>query len=270
MNLRQIEVFRAVFLAQSISGGARQLNIAQPSVSRMMHHLEKQLGYALFERRTGRIFPTFQASALFRETDGLFERVQRVSDLAGSLRSGLGERLAVLSYYSAALQAVPKILHAVSMSFPEISLSLDAKNPVDQIEDIIRADADVGIAGNVPNLPSLDQRYLGHDVLVAVLPRNHPAAAEQVLSLAQITTMACIAGPADSPVGRMLRQAFSERGLAFKTLIAIGSPVPVFELVLGDLASGYMVLPASPAVRARLGEAARKLGVPVDGVVAGA
>jgi DNA-binding transcriptional LysR family regulator len=231
MNLRQIEVFRAVFMARSVSGGARQLNIAQPSVSRMIRHLEKQLGYTLFELRMGRIAPTYQADRLFRETNGLFEQVQRVSDLASSLKTGVGERLAVVSYYSAAIQAVPKILHAVARKFPDTSFSLDTKSPSDQIEDIIRADADVGIAGNVPDLPSLEQRYLGHDELVAVLPRDHPAASRKVLGLADIAGMPCIAGPPNSPVGRMLRQTFKDHDVELKTQIAISSPVPIFELV---------------------------------------
>jgi predicted RNase H-like nuclease len=38
------------------------------------------------------------------------------------------------------------------------------------------------------------------------------------------------------------------------------------SLLLGDLTTGYMVLPASPTVRARLTVSARKLSVPMDGV----
>jgi predicted RNase H-like nuclease len=38
------------------------------------------------------------------------------------------------------------------------------------------------------------------------------------------------------------------------------------SLLLGDLTTGYMVLPASPAVRERLTVPARKLSVPMDGV----
>jgi predicted RNase H-like nuclease len=39
------------------------------------------------------------------------------------------------------------------------------------------------------------------------------------------------------------------------------------SLMLGDLASGYMVLPASPDVRAYLTMAAGKQSVPVDGAL---
>lgn len=40
------------------------------------------------------------------------------------------------------------------------------------------------------------------------------------------------------------------------------------SLLLGDLSSGYMVMPVSSEVRTRLSEAARKVGVAVDGAVA--
>ena len=39
------------------------------------------------------------------------------------------------------------------------------------------------------------------------------------------------------------------------------------SILLGDLRSGYMVLPASPDLRARLSDAARRIRVPVDGIV---
>ncbi len=39
------------------------------------------------------------------------------------------------------------------------------------------------------------------------------------------------------------------------------------SLMLGDLTNGYMIVPASPAVRQRLRSAARKLAVPIDGVL---
>jgi predicted RNase H-like nuclease len=39
------------------------------------------------------------------------------------------------------------------------------------------------------------------------------------------------------------------------------------SLILGDLKTGYIVLPASSAVREYLAEPARKLSVPIDGAV---
>jgi DNA-binding transcriptional LysR family regulator len=57
MNLRQIEVFRAVMLAGSVTDAARSLHVSQPGISRMLSHIELQLGLRLFERHKGRLRP---------------------------------------------------------------------------------------------------------------------------------------------------------------------------------------------------------------------
>ena len=55
MNLRQIEVFRAVMITGSVSGAARLLHVSIPAVSRLLSHTESRLGFLLFERVKGRL-----------------------------------------------------------------------------------------------------------------------------------------------------------------------------------------------------------------------
>jgi DNA-binding transcriptional LysR family regulator len=57
MNLRQIEVFRAMMLAGSVTDAARLLHVSQPGISRMLGHIELQLGLTLFERGRGKLRP---------------------------------------------------------------------------------------------------------------------------------------------------------------------------------------------------------------------
>ena len=50
MDTRQLAYFVAVYEQRSISAAARQLDIAQPSVSSALQQLEQQLGTLLFIR----------------------------------------------------------------------------------------------------------------------------------------------------------------------------------------------------------------------------
>src|SRR3546814_16410960 len=88
MNLRHMEIFRAIYHAKSVSGAARILGISQPSVSRMLHYLEYRLGYKLFRLRKGRIVPTHEAEQMISEIDGVFEAVGRVDRIASDIREG--------------------------------------------------------------------------------------------------------------------------------------------------------------------------------------
>ena len=55
MRYRQLEAFRAVMLAGSMTQAAEMLSISQPAVSRLIACLEQDLDFALFRRRRGRL-----------------------------------------------------------------------------------------------------------------------------------------------------------------------------------------------------------------------
>lgn len=61
LNLRQIEVFRAVMITGSINGAAQLLYVSQPAVSRMLSHTEARIGFQLFERVKGWLYPSPEA-----------------------------------------------------------------------------------------------------------------------------------------------------------------------------------------------------------------
>jgi DNA-binding transcriptional LysR family regulator len=61
---RQVEAFRSVMIAGSITEAANALHISQPSVRRLIGDLEASVGFKLFERKHGRIYPTAEAIQL--------------------------------------------------------------------------------------------------------------------------------------------------------------------------------------------------------------
>lgn len=65
LNLRQIEIFRAVMTTGSISGASQLLFVSQPAVSRLLSHTEQRVGFALFERIKGRLYATPEAKNFF-------------------------------------------------------------------------------------------------------------------------------------------------------------------------------------------------------------
>lgn len=68
---RALKMFLAVCRANSISGGARLLNISQPSVSNAIAQLEQSLGASLFERSRTGITLTVEGEVLLRRADAI-------------------------------------------------------------------------------------------------------------------------------------------------------------------------------------------------------
>lgn len=68
---RAIRTFLAVVRSNSISGGARLLNISQPSVSNAIAQLEQALGASLFERSRSGIVLTLEGEALLCRAESI-------------------------------------------------------------------------------------------------------------------------------------------------------------------------------------------------------
>ena len=72
LRFRHIEGFRAVMQTGTATGAASLLNVTQPAVSQLMTEMEGAVGFALFDRRGGRLVPTSHAALLFDEIERCF------------------------------------------------------------------------------------------------------------------------------------------------------------------------------------------------------
>ena len=91
MNYKQLEAFRAVMEAGTVTGASELLHIAQPSVSAHISNLEHALKIPLFIRRAGRLVPTAEAMLLNEEVGRIVKGCDPCGDLHPA-QSGPGRR----------------------------------------------------------------------------------------------------------------------------------------------------------------------------------
>ena len=85
INHRQIDAFRAVFQTSSMTAAGALMGITQPAVSRLIRDLEAEMALTLFDRSAGRLTPTPDAVALFREVERSYQGLDRVAHAAAEL-----------------------------------------------------------------------------------------------------------------------------------------------------------------------------------------
>ncbi|WP_272800297.1 LysR family transcriptional regulator [Sphingobium sp. AntQ-1] len=83
LTLRQIEIFRAIMIAKTVSAAAQMLGTSQPGLSRMLGHMEDKLHFRLFDRTRGRLVPTHEARVLFRKSS-MSIRASKTSTMSSS------------------------------------------------------------------------------------------------------------------------------------------------------------------------------------------
>lgn len=74
INLRQMEVFRAVMQSGGVNSAAQLLHVSPPAISKVLAQAAKASELVLFERVKGRLIPTPEAQRLFEEIERRLDR----------------------------------------------------------------------------------------------------------------------------------------------------------------------------------------------------
>ena len=78
-SMSLLSAFEAVLRTGSTAAAARELDLTQSTVSRLIQNLEQQLGRLLFERQKQRLIPTIAAQAYARDITRALDLIQRGS-----------------------------------------------------------------------------------------------------------------------------------------------------------------------------------------------
>ena len=212
MNLRQIEVFRAIMLTGGISDAARFLGVSQPNVSRLIRHTEDRLGIKLFERIKGRLYPSAEALTLYEEVEKAYLGIRLVHDMAQDLALSRTGRLRLVCSPSLGLTLVPKAITAFRAQRPGLRIGLEILPQAALLERVLTHQADLGISMFPSDHPNLKVETLCRGRLVCVLPADHALAAMPAVTPADIAGHPLISYDRDTPQGQLIDQAFaSER-----------------------------------------------------------
>jgi len=214
MNLRQIEVFRAVMTTGSTTEAARLLHVSQPGISRLVRHLELQLGVALFERRSGRLVPTAEARELQEEIEKVYRGVQHVRDVAAHLRFGTRTTLRVLSSANTALQLVPRCIAALVGQATGARVLFESLPTREIVKLMVTEEADVAISSAPLDHPALDIEEIGRWELLCALPADHALLKKARPSLAEVLAGRLVVYSPEAPQSAVIDHWIESHGVA--------------------------------------------------------
>jgi DNA-binding transcriptional LysR family regulator len=231
LNLRQIEVFRAVMITGSISGASQLLFVSQPAISRLLAHTESKIGIALFERIKGRLYATPEAKKLFREVEAVYASVLRVNQLASDLAEHREGILNVVSSPSVGQMLIPQAIAAFRRKNSHVKVTLQLLGFAPLLDRILAGQADVGVTILPTAHPNVVSQRLGTGRLVCACPPDHPLASRSGVSTADLLPYPLIAYDRESPFGQLTGELFAQADQVLRPSIEVGSPLNACSLV---------------------------------------
>jgi len=211
MNLRQIEIFNAVYLQGSASAAARSLGVSQPTVSKVIKRFEDRLGFKLFERVSGRLYPTSRANTLFESVAPMFEQFSDLEILARRLASeGDGHlRFAMTPAFS--LEIGPKAISHFVEVHKKATLEAETLHGGEISKRLIQGELDLGLVFDAPRYAGLQAQRIGTTEFVCISPDSENLLEPGPVNLSDLTSVKLIELNSKSVLGQRLQDKFADR-----------------------------------------------------------
>lgn len=172
MEFNQIESFLGVIKHKSFSAAAKELYLAQPTISNNIQRLESELKTTLINRTSksisltdsGKLFYKYAVELINIRDKAQFEIMEYENNIQGQIE--------IMASSIPEQYILPYIIKNFKKSYPKISFIVKQKNSKDIIDDIIRGKETYGVVG--AKIPSRKLDYLDfcEDELLLALPNT--------------------------------------------------------------------------------------------------
>lgn len=185
MELHQLRYLRSVVRTGSVTAAAEAEFVAQPSVSKQLRQLERELGVPLFHRVGRRVVPTQAALTLADCADRVFGEIEAGLAAVSGPESTFAGSLRMCATETVADNLLPRALAELRRRHPECHVLVEMLGTDDAVRRVLDDEFDLAVVV----LPLADSRLevtplLTEEVFLAVAP-GHPWAQRRLVPVAE-------------------------------------------------------------------------------------
>ncbi len=194
MEIRVLRYFLTVAREGSITGAANSLHLTQPTLSRQLQELEKELGQKLFVRGKTKITLTTEGMMLRKRAEEIVEMVEKTEAefksineiISGDIYIGCGE--------TESMKYIAEVMKDVRLEYPNIKFHIYSGNAEDVTERLDKGLLDFGMLIQPIDLSKYDYITMPQkDIWGALLLKTDRLAQKKVLTLNDIVKEPLIA-----------------------------------------------------------------------------
>ncbi len=221
MNLRQLEVLRAVMKRRTTTGAAHELGMSQPAVSNAIKNAEQQLGFQLFDRVANRLAPTQEAKTLYAESETLFRLYETLRHRTRQIAAGHTGKTTVLVTSELSESLLPGVMQRFLKRHPDVEITVDVLPLHGVLEGVETNYGDVGLVMAPHERPGLACEQLLAMPMVVACSSDHALAQRPFIEPADLKGEQLILAPTSGRINKMMEAAFSDAGVVFEPRIKI-------------------------------------------------
>lgn len=183
MELKNLTTFLAVAEKETISAAAKQLHLSQPSLSRQLMDLEKELGVTLFTRGNRKITLTEDGLLFRKRAEEIVELLEKTRSEFLSPRDTIAGNVSIGAGETYVIQLLGAIIKEVQAEYPNIKFHFYSGNADEVKERLDKGLLDFGVVispADVKKYHSL--RLPAKDTWGVLMRKDSPLAVKEVIT----------------------------------------------------------------------------------------
>jgi LysR family cys regulon transcriptional activator len=232
----------------NVSATAQSLYTSQPGISKQIRLLEDELGVEVFSRSGKHLTHITPAGEVIIQMAGEIlrkaESIKRVADEFSNERKG---QLGIATTHTQARYALPSVIQTFRNDYPDVALQMNQGTPVQIAEMAANGTVDFAIATEgIEHFNDLVMMPCYRWNRAVVVPRDHPLASRQELTLADVAAESIVTYVFGFTGRSKLDEAFDAEGLTanvvftatdtdvIKTYVRLGLGVGIIAAMAHD------------------------------------
>lgn len=216
LRFRQLQAFHAIVENGTVTGAAEALGISQPGISNLLSQLERETGFALFERMHSRLVPTPEAELLHREIDTMVRGLDRVTQTVVDLQNKQAGQLQIASQHSISFGFMPKLIAGFVRDKPDLNISFQSQYSSKIQEWVLSGLFEIGICEMPMLYDALHSYPLQVETQIA-LHKDNPLTRHDVLTPRLLSGEPFLVMGPDHITQRRLKEAFESADVPLNT-----------------------------------------------------
>ena len=220
-TLQQLRILKAVATEKNFTKAAEVLYLSQPSLSKQIKTLEKNLDILLINRENNKISLTENGKVFLQYSERILALCEESCRALIDLKNGDRGNLTVGASQTIGTYLMPRVLALFAQNYPQIDLKVQVNSTRLIANNVLNREIDIAVVGGeIPNelKKNLSIKHFVEDELSLIISKSHPFAKKKKINKENLYYLNFITLNSNSTIRKFIDNILIQNGIETKQL----------------------------------------------------
>jgi DNA-binding transcriptional LysR family regulator len=220
-TLQQLRILKAVATEKNFTKAAEVLYLSQPSLSKQIKTLEKNLDILLINRENNKISLTENGKVFLQYSERILALCEESCRALIDLKNGDRGNLTVGASQTIGTYLMPRVLALFAQNYSQIDLKVQVNSTRLIANNVLNREIDIAVVGGeIPNelKKNLTIKHFVEDELSLIISKSHPFAKKKKINKENLYYLNFITLNSNSTIRKFIDNILIQNGIETKQL----------------------------------------------------